>query len=438
MLWHQPLIAQEDATRPSTRKSELQKIKILNADLLKYDELGGVKVRKLIGNVKLQREDVIMSCDSAFFYRDPNNIDAFGHVHIKQGNSLDIYSDSLKYVAETKTATLYNNVKLIQGSLEIKTDKLYYDLDRKVAKYFSGANLKTGKTRLYSRIGYYFEATGNAYFKDSVVLIDPSYRLYSDTLRYNARSEISYFYGPTDIITDSNKVYCEDGWYDAARDVAFFKKNAHVENGAQIIDADSIYLEEKTGYGEAFSNVVWVDTSRNTIINCDYAEYFQKKNLFFATKNPVLTNIIGKDSMFIAGDTLRSFMDSTDSIRHRVFLAFHNVRIFKSNMQGLCDSLAYSYHDSTFRLYYDPVVWVEGNQMTADTITMTLKNDKMDRLDMIRSAFMVNSPDPILFNQIKGKNIYGYFKNDSLRKMDVIGNGESMYYADDDSGRYIG
>lgn len=122
----------------------------------------------------------------------------------------------------------------------------------------------------------------------------------------------------------------------------------------------------------------------------------------------------------------------------RIILAFHDVRIFKSDLQATCDSLSYSTLDSIFRLYRKPIIWSDTSQFTADTVLMQLANDKIDRIFMRQNSFIVNSPDEVFFNQIKGKHSTAFFEEGELRRVRVTGNAESVYYALDDEDAYIG
>jgi hypothetical protein len=142
------------------------------------------------------------------------------------------------------------------------------------------------------------------------------------------------------------------------------------------------------------------------------------------------------DSLYISADTLYSFKDTLGNYRN--MFGYHHVKIFKSDLQGVCDSIAFSYRDSTFRLYYDPIIWVDQNQLSSDTMSMLLKNQKLYKMDLVQNALAVNESDSGLYNQVQGKNMYGYFDEGRLKRMEVEGNGESIYYAQDDSDAYIG
>ncbi|MCB0519950.1 MAG: hypothetical protein KDD27_13465 [Saprospiraceae bacterium] len=122
----------------------------------------------------------------------------------------------------------------------------------------------------------------------------------------------------------------------------------------------------------------------------------------------------------------------------RLILAYHDVRIFKSDLQATCDSMSYSTVDSMFRLFTNPIIWSDTSQFTADTVRIQLANDQIDRIYLRQNSFIINSPDEVFFNQIKGKHSTAFFEDGELRRVRVEGNAESVYYALDDEDAYIG
>lgn len=123
---------------------------------------------------------------------------------------------------------------------------------------------------------------------------------------------------------------------------------------------------------------------------------------------------------------------------HRSILAYHDVRIFKKDLQAICDSLAYSTLDSMFRLYREPIIWSDTSQFSADSVQIQLANDRIDRIFLWQNSFIINTPDEVFFNQIKGKNSTAFFMEGALQRVGVSGNAESVYYALDEEGAYIG
>ncbi len=150
--------------------------------------------------------------------------------------------------------------------------------------------------------------------------------------------------------------------------------------------------------------------------------------------------MVDGDSLYMTADTLLSMRADTtsDADSTRLLFAYHDVRLFKSDMQGLCDSLSYSSVDSLFRLFVEPIIWADTSQFTADTMHLQLANQQLDRIYLYNNSFILNSPDEVFFNQIKGKDIVAHFEEGELHLMDVEGNAESVYYVLDDVREYVG
>ncbi len=420
----------------SAHSQTSQKIEILGADALKLDTLH--HGRKLVGNVRLKQDEVTMTCDSALFYNKVNGVDAFGHVRIFDSQT-NVHSDSLKYDGEKKTAVLYGNVRVIQDSALLETRKLIYKTDLKQAAYYEGGNVTARDMTITSRRGYYYPSTKEAHFSGDVMATGSDYDLQADTLRYNTETEVSYFNGPTEIIRSNEKIYCESGWYDTRTEVSVFGKNTALQSEAQKIWADSLYYDSRTGFGEAYKNFRWTDTTMNAILTGNKAVYYTDKQRITVTDSALLTYLVDDDSLFLASDTLKSRQSSDSLGEYTEFFAFPGVRIFKKNLQGVCDSLAFSFRDSTIRLFKEPVLWSEGNQLTGDTVTILLINEKLDRFELYDNGFITNQAhESELYNQIKGRHILGYFKDKQLDRLLVTGNGESIYYGTDEGSAFIG
>lgn len=419
-----------------TAQTQSQPINLINADELEYSQSGGVKQRKLTGNVQMQQNDVTLFCDQANQFMDQNTIDATGNVHIRQSDTINIYGNTLHYDGNSKIANLKGNVKLTDGHIILTTEQLDYDVNTRIANYQNGGKMINDSAVLTSKHGYYLANSSDIYFKKDVKLVHPDYDLTTDTLRFNTQSKVAYFVSPTYIHSDSFDVYCEGGYYNTQSDIAQFEKNAVLKKPPQSLKADTIYFERLTGFGVARSHIRWADTLSKIFLQGNYAQYHENSDRLLATKNALLITVIDNDSLFLAADTLYSFKDTTGDFRR--LLAYHHVRLFKSDLQGVCDSVAFSFRDSTFRLFRKPVLWVDNNQLKADTINLILKNKKIDKMNMLQNAFAASVADSGMFNQARGKNMYGYFINSELQRMEIIGNGESIYYAQDDKGGFIG
>lgn len=411
------------------KSQEIRRIEILNADITEFDNSLGNKASRLIGNVQFQHEDMLMSCDSAHYYPETNTLDAFSKVHIWREDTLNLYSDYLKYTGNNRMAAMRGNVKLIDKETILTTRYIDYDLNSDMGYYQDGGNIVNGNNNLTSTYGYYYAQDKLLFFKDSVTVVNPDYTMYSDTLKYSTLTEIAYFFGPTNIVSKENVIYCENGWYDTKNNISRFSLNALLKTGERILAGDSLYYERETGYGEAVKNVEMIDTAQQIILKGDYAIYNDKTGYAMLTQKALMIQIDKDDSLFVHADTIISVNDTIPDFR--IINAFYHVKIFRHDIQGKCDSLVYTDSDSAFRFFGEPVLWSEENQLTAEYITIFTKEKKLEKIILENSAFISSMEDSSKYNQIKGRDMHGYFEDNELVMIEVNGNGETMYYARD-------
>jgi len=335
-----------------------------------------------------------------------------------------------------KTAYLQHNVKLTDPSTILTTSQLDYNIERKLAYYYTGGHIVSSNNVLDSRKGYYHSDSKDFYFRDSVVLVNPEYTMHCDTLRFNTVSEIAYFFGPTTIVSDSNTIYCENGWYNTKTEISQYNENAYLLTGKQKLEGDSLYYDRKIGFGKAIGNVHMTDTAEGIILSGNRAIYREIENRAMITDSALLTQIMEGDSLFLHADTLKANYDSTGS--YRIIYAFYKAKFFKKDFQGKCDSLIYNFADSTIKMFSELVLWSEENQLTGNQINIFTYEGKMKWVDLLANAFIISKEDSVKYNQIKGKNMRGFFRENKLDQMHVKGNGETIYYPKDEDGGFIG
>jgi lipopolysaccharide export system protein LptA len=412
------------------KKEGKKKIELKNADIdyIERDKTGK-DLHRLLGNVLLKHNEITMSCDSAHFSPDKNEVTAFSRVHIEQGDTLDLFGDYLFYEGKSEIAIVTGNVELIDKETHLFTQSINYDVKNEIARYNEKGRITNADNTLTSIIGVYYVSDNLFHFKDSVKIVNPDYVMTADTMDYNTKTETSFFTGPTELTGDSLYLYCEKGWYDTKNDVTSIWKNALIDNKKQIITGDSLFFDNVTGYGKSFRNVTIKDSTNNVIIKGDYAWYYKQPERFMITERAMFIQISNNDSLFLHADTISAITVSDSSLKgYKLMKAFYGCRIFSQSMQAKCDSLSYSFQDSVIRLYTSPVIWSEENQLTSDSMAIFTKNRQTDRLELYNSAFITSKIDTLRFNQIKGRNLTGYFTNNELYKIDVRGNGESIYY----------
>jgi lipopolysaccharide export system protein LptA len=428
ILCFAPSVYSQDLTAPpSTRK----KIELKNADVddMLKDPLTGKDIHHLLGNVRLLDEDVNMWCDSAYFYPDKNQVEAYSKVHIEQGDTLNLFGDYLFYDGKSKIAFVKGNVELIDKETHLYTDSIHYDVRNRIAKYTERGRITNAKNTLTSIIGVLYVSENLFHFKDSVKIVNPQYVMTADTMDYNTVSEIAYFTGPTELKGDSLYLYCEKGWYDTKKEVTSVWKKSMIDNRKQIIHGDSLFFNDSTGYGESFRNVIIEDTINKIAVKGNYAWYYKQPERFFVTNRAVFIQISQKDSLFLHADTIKSITrsDTTGKV-YRLMRAYYGCRIFSKDIQAKCDSLSYSFQDSVIRLYRAPVIWTEEDQLTSDSMAVFTKNRQTDRLELYNNAFIASQVDTTRFNQIKGRSLTGHFRNNELYKINIKGNGEILFY----------
>ena len=417
------------------------KIILEQADTWEYDEKIGTDIQRIIGNVILRHDTGYLYCDSAYLNEINNVVKAYGHVHIKASDTLNLYGDSLRYNGNTKIAKVWGNVRLIDNQTILTTDSLDFNRRTQVAWYDNWGKIVNDDNILVSKFGYYFTGDKEFFFKEKVILINPDYVMKSDTLMYNTVTEIAYFYGPSTIVSKDkvDSIYCTDGWYDTQKDISMFRNGAKIYHEAQLLTGDTIYYERVNGYGEVFNNAMLFDTIQDIILTGNYGEIIRQRGVGYMTQRAVGILIDKNDSLFMHGDTIKAFFDSDEQQQQiKAMFAFYKVKFFRDDLQGACDSLVFHSADSTLYMYHSPVIWSGTNQITADTITLTIRDGALDTMVMRKSAFIISEDDTNKFNQIKGKDMVAYFLNNEIYKINVVGNSETIYYAREEDRSLIG
>ncbi|MEI7982527.1 MAG: OstA-like protein [Bacteroidota bacterium] len=408
------------------------------ADSWTYNKEIRHDVQRLLGNVIFSHDSAYLYCDSAYLHETENVLTAYGNVRIKLSDTLNLYSDSLRYDGNTKVAYANSNVRLIDNQTILTTDTLIYDRKTRIARYDYWGKIVNDKNILISLHGNYFTDIKEFFFKDKVLLIHPDYTMHSDTLMYNTVSEVAFFFGPSNITSNDKKdsIYCENGWYNTRQDNARFRERARIYHEVSMLTGDSLYYERKNGFGQVFKNALLIDTVQNILLMGNYGELQRARGFAFMTDSAISVMVDKKDSLFMHGDTVRALFDSAQNIKEVCF--FYKVKFFRSDLQGMCDSLVYHSKDSCMTMYNGPAIWSGINQLTADSISLTVRNGLADSLKMYGSAFIISKDDSVRFNQIKGRTLLARFRDNELYKVRVLGNAETLYYAREEDRTLIG
>ena len=384
----------------------------------------------LIGNVKMTHDGIVLTSQQALFYKDKNFFKAIGNVLIEQGDTITQTSDYSDYDANSKQALSWGNVILKDPTMTLTTDTLHFDRLNQKLYYRNYATIKDQTNTLKSKKGNYYLKNKKFTATTRVTVVNPEHNLESNHLDYYTNSGLTYLYGPSTITNtqNENRIYCEKGFYNTKTDVSHFVKNSKIYLKERTVEGDSLYYDKNKGFASATNNIQVIDTVKNFITKGNYAEIFELKDSLFIIKRAVAISIIDKDSMFIHGDTILI----TGKPEKRIVRTFHNVKIFKSDLQGKCDSIHTNQTTGLTKMFRNPVIWSDQNQITGDTIHLlsNVETEKLDSLKVLNNSFII-SKDSVSeedFNQIKGRNMFGKFEKNKLRLLLVKGNAESVYF----------
>ncbi|MCE9107221.1 OstA-like protein [Bacteroides pyogenes] len=430
------IAAQDLNKKPEKKKT---KVYLLHADEGQVDKLARPDVQLLIGNVRLRHDSMYMYCDSAVIFEKTNSVEAFSNVRMEQGDTLFLYGDYLYYDGIAQIAQLRENVKLINRNTTLLTDSLNYDRLYNLGYYFEGGSLMDEENVLTSDWGEYSPSTKIAVFNHDVKLVNPKFILTSDTLKYNTVSKIATILGPSDIVNEDNHIYSERGFYNTVTEQAELLDRSVLTNQGRKLSGDSLFYDRKLGYGEAFDRVQMNDTVNKSMLTGDYCFYNELTDSAFATKRAVAIDYSQGDSLYMHADTLMmvSYHLKTDSL-YRLMKAFHKVRMYRTDIQGVCDSLVYNSKDSCMTMYRDPILWNENQQLLGEEIKIYMNDSTIDWAHIINQALTVEMKDSVHYNQVSGKEMKAYFENRDMRRVEVIGNVLIGFYPEEKDSTMVG
>lgn len=403
-------------------------------------------MQMLAGNVRLKQGTTLFTTDSCVLNSTAKTFSAFGNVYINDSDTAKVWSNTLRYDYDKKYAYLNGNVKLTDGQGTLTTPTLEYDLPRRIGTYINGGKVVNKRTTVTSKEGIYYADIHDIYFKQNVLMKDPGYTVTSDSILYNTETRIARFIAATTIRDSSGRVIkTSEGFYDLQAGKAEFTQRTTIIDKALTVTGDHIASDDSTGIVQVEGRGVLIDTAKGISILADRIFANKKSEAFLATKKPLMIVKQEKDSIYIAADTLFSarltdlFIDTSKTAKkpnpkdstNRYFEAYRNVRVFSDSVQAVSDSLFYSFKDSVFQLFQNPVAWSKRSQITGDTIYLHTRNKKPQYIKAWENSFMISEVQPGVYNQIKGTRMDGFFKDGVLDSVRTKGAAESVYFIQD-------
>ena len=406
------------------------------SETLTFDKTKGDAFQILKGNVRFRHDNAVMYCDSAYFYDGKNSFDAFGNVRVVQ-DSMTLVSNKMFYDGDIRLLKARENVVLNNGNLILYTDYLDFDRIKNFGYYFNGGKLVDPQFVLTSKTGYHYPDTKISHFKTDVVLVNPDFTIKSDTLQHYSNTDVIYLVGPSNVLYNEYTVYTTNGWASTVENNGvLYDYSVITSTDKKRMTADSIVFNRKSGWSKLYHNAEVQDSIQKTIVYGDYGIFYQNPQSGLMTKRPYMIDYSAPDSLFLHADTLSFY--APDSINN-ILKAYYNVRFFRQDFQGKCDSLVYISTDSVIDMYRAPVLWSEENQINGDLIKVYMKDNAPDWFHIIDNAIIVSQEeDSLNFNQLAGRESKGYIIEGELRKIEMIGNAMSIYFPRDGDGTLTG
>lgn len=418
---------------PSANQQQNDKVYLEYADRLSFQQQYGVgpdeQYQVLAGNVRLRKGAMHMYCDSAQIFEATNSVNAFGNVRMEQGDTLFVFADILEYDGITEEAVLYadigNKVRLINRDVTLTTDVFHYDMANEIGYYEVGGVLVDRQNRLESWIGEYYPQTKDSYFEQDVRLTsrqkgDVTY-INTDRLEYNTDTHIARLLMPSEIINRDGTIYTSDGVYNTAVDTAtLYSRSTVVTRRGNTLTGDTLFYDRVKQYGEAFGNMILTDSVRQASLLGDYGFYDEVRDSAFVTGRALSKEYSKGDTLYLHGDTIIAFLDLADSTH--VTNVFHRVRFYRSDIQGICDSLSMTERDSILYMYRAPVVWSGERQIFGNVINVHLADSTVDWARLPQFGFMAEHIAEDCYNQISGTDMTAWFADSTVERLYVEGN----------------
>ncbi len=451
-----------DAQRRRGGRAEDQRIYLDHADSLYYDEYRKRDTQIVRGHVKFRHQGAVLYCDSAYFKQQENTFQAFGHVRMLQSDTLEVRCDTAFYDgrADADMVHAQSNVVVIhRKTSELHTDNLILDRKFDVVYYDQGGNYadKAKGMTLSSDWGKYNLTTKEAEFFYDVTLKTKTHIITTDTLLYYSADERAHVIGgrttyPADggrPVWGKSRIHSIKDGYDVETTNCFFYMktdrtelfdNSTIENETRTISGDSLFYDSSSKKSHGYGSVVYVDRKNKNQLTANIVEYDETAGKGVATNNPVYIDYSQQDTLYLHADTIRveTFYIDTDSMYRKVH-CYHKVRMFRKDIQAVCDSMVVCSRDSSLTMYIDPITWNGPRQLLGDSIKIWMNDSTVREANVMANALSIEQmkdhehPGKVYYNQVASRLMNAYFDEGKIRMSEAVGNVQTVYYPIDDS-----
>ena len=416
------------------RKKTDERVYLVHADQLSYDVYSAVPDAQILrGKVHFTHAGSQLTCDSAYFYQESNSVEAFGHVHFRQGDTLSLTCNYADYNGADQMMHARHNVVLKHRTQTLYTDSLDYDRIYDLAYFFEGGKLVDGKDRLVSDWGAYSTATRQASFYYGVEMYSGKNHITTDTLHYDTRASVAHVVGPSTITSKGSIIHTSDAYLNSHTDQSQLFGRSTIVDKDKSITGDSLYHNSKTGLNEGFGNVVYIDKENKNELRAQHVFYNEQTGYGYATNRALMLDYSQKDTLWMHADSLKIYTHNigTDSVYRKVH-AFAHVRAYRQDLQAVCDSLVFNSQDSCMTMYRDPIAWNYNRQLLGEVMKVYMNDSTVRKAEIIGQALSVEKvDDKNHYNQVSSTRMDAYFNDGAMRRADAIGSVKTVFYNTD-------
>ncbi|MCT4664057.1 MAG: hypothetical protein N4A45_02340 [Flavobacteriales bacterium] len=378
-----------------------------------------------IGNIQLLHKGTLFYCDSAVYFEDRKLAKAYGDIHIKRGDSVDIFCKEIIYHEEEQRIEAYDSVVLRKDTVYLFTDEIEYHIQEERAEYTKGGLVVQNQDSIRSTEGVFLMQENLIEFQKNVNAKNPDQTSVSDFLSYEVNTSNLTQNGNIHIYNDSLDAKMDYLFYDASQDLIIGRGNIQAKYDNYDVISDSINIFTKDSILYAWDNIYVYDRKENFHLYSHFLKLNQKQESGIAYEDVLLYQVENiKDTTFIKGDTL--YFNKKEDIE---ITCFPNVKLLREDVQCIADSMFLDKNKEKLYLHKDPIAWMDGQQVKADQIIFLFKEEKVDSLFLDGHVFLIQTEDSLkeLYSQLKGRMMRIDMDSNRIQSSWVFGNVESLF-----------
>lgn len=396
-------------------------------------------------DVELENQNFTMSADTLQYNTQTHVANIVGETTIVYQGETTIRSTLGWYNTETEHSALYKRSVVEHNSGQTLTgDTIFYDRRKQFGRVFGHMMLtdSTNHMTLCGNYGNYDQLNGRGMATDSAMAIDwtdtDSLFMHADSMfldRYKLAApepqQVKEKTAPAGSIAKGDEkaevapAPVEQDKQNAKRDKKNKEKKPKKNKKQKGKEQEPKVAADSTGVS---LSVVVTDS---TVVVTDHVPDSLIEQA--AIKDSVIhikTAALPPDSLSSLPDSITAVVP--DSTTYNTLRAFWNVRLYRTDLQAICDSLFYDSRDSVMHLYREPILWNENNQITGDNADIYMQNGTVHHAVITGKGIVMQKLDSLHFNQMQGKELIAYVENRHLKRVDVNGNAETIFYPEED------